>query len=156
MMVKEIIQKLEQKKIVDLNNFEYIRLGKLKTMIFAEFNIEVSISELKEYMECNEEFVEISKNFFVMKTKLKELLKGISKDRYKSYLEDKYIVQIEEETILSLLGERKRKYEDLLRFGLDNSYIDSRWLSELDIENSNFTDIYEVMEEFESKGIIIK
>ena len=62
MTVKEIIQKLEQKKIVDLNNLEYIRLGKLKTIIFAEFNIEVSISELKEYMECSEEFVEISKN----------------------------------------------------------------------------------------------
>lgn len=156
MTIEEIIQKLEENKIFDLKNIEYIHLGKLKTIIFAEFSIEVNILELRDYMSNNEDFIEISKNFFVVKVKLKELLRGMKKERCKSYLEDRYIVQIEEEKIDSLLNEQNKKYEDLLKFGLENSYIDSRWLSDLDIESTNFSDIYEVMEEFENKGIKIK
>lgn len=156
MTLEESIQKLEENKILDLKNIEYIHLGRLKTIIFAEFNIELSILKLREYMSHNELFIEISKNFFVAKGKLKELVKGLKKEEYKSYLEDRYIVQVDGENIFFLLNEEERKYEDLLRFGLDNSYIDNRWLNSLDIESTDFSDVYEVIAELESIGIKIK
>ena len=70
-------------------------------------------------------------------------------------MENRYVIQIEEEK-LSLLTENKRTYEELLRYGLDNSYIDSKWLSDLSIEETSFTDMYEVISDLEKKGIKIK
>lgn len=106
-------------------------------------------------MSNNEDFIEISSNFFISKVKVKELLRDIPKKEYKDFLENRYVIQIEEEK-LSLLTENKRTYEELLRYGLDNSYIDSKWLSDLSIEETSFTDMYEVISDLEKKGIKIK
>ncbi|MCI6382621.1 MAG: hypothetical protein MR824_08760 [Fusobacterium mortiferum] len=127
----------------------------MKSILFANFNIEFNIKDLKYFMSNNEDFIEISSNFFISKVKVKELLRDIPKKEYKDFLENRYVIQIEEEK-LSLLTENKRTYEELLRYGLDNSYIDSKWLSDLSIEETSFTDMYEVISDLEKKGIKIK
>lgn len=155
MIIEEAIETLKNNKILDLEKIEYIWLGRLKSILFANFNIEFNIKDLKYFMSNNEDFIEISSNFFISKVKVKELLRDIPKKEYKNFLENRYVIQIEEEK-LSLLTENKRTYEELLRYGLDNYYIDSKWLSDLSIEETSFTDMYEVISDLEKKGIKIK
>ncbi|RHF64366.1 hypothetical protein [Fusobacterium mortiferum] len=155
MGIEKAIEILKNNKILDLEKIEYIWLGRLKSVLFANFNIEFNIKDLKYFMSNNEDFIEISSNFFISKVKVKELLRDIPKKEYKDFLENRYVIQIEEEK-LSLLTENKRTYEELLRYGLDNSYIDSKWLSDLSIEETSFTDMYEVISDLEKKGIKIK
>lgn len=155
MEIEKAIEILKNNKILDLEKIEYIWLGRLKSILFANFNIEFNIKDLKYFMSNNEDFIEISSNFFISKVKVKELLRDIPKKEYKNFLENRYVIQIEEEK-LSLLTENKRTYEELLRYGLDNSYIDSKWLSDLSIEETSFTDMYEVISDLEKKGIKIK
>lgn len=155
MGIEKAIEILKNNKILDLEKIEYIWLGRLKSVLFANFNIEFNIKDLKYFMSNNEDFIEISSNFFISKVKVKELLRDIPKKEYKNFLENRYVIQIEEEK-LSLLTENKRTYEELLRYGLDNSYIDSKWLSDLSIEETSFTDMYEVISDLEKKGIKIK
>jgi len=155
MGIEKAIEILKNNKILDLEKIEYIWLGRLKSILFANFNIEFNIKDLKYFMSNNEDFIEISSNFFISKVKVKELLRDIPKKEYKNFLENIYVIQIEEEK-LSLLTENKRTYEELLRYGLDNSYIDSKWLSDLSIEETSFTDMYEVISDLEKKGIKIK
>ncbi|MCI7188715.1 MAG: hypothetical protein MR995_11325 [Fusobacterium mortiferum] len=155
MGIEKAIEILKNNKILDLEKIEYIWLGRLKSILFANFNIEFNIKDLKYFMSNNEDFIEISSNFFISKVKVKELLRDIPKKEYKDFLENRYVIQIEEEK-LSLLTENKRTYEELLRYGLDNSYIDSKWLSDLSIEETSFTDMYEVISDLEKKGIKIK
>ncbi|MDY2801835.1 MAG: hypothetical protein SO183_07860 [Fusobacterium mortiferum] len=155
MGIEKAIEILKNNKILDLEKIEYIWLGRLKSILFANFNIEFNIKDLKYFMSNNEDFIEISSNFFISKVKVKELLRDIPKKEYKNFLENRYVIQIEEEK-LSLLTENKRTYEELLRYGLDNSYIDSKWLSDLSIEETSFTDMYEVISDLEKKGIKIK
>lgn len=155
MGIEKAIEILKNNKILDLEKIEYIWLGRLKSVLFANFNIEFNIKDLKYFMSNNEDIIEISSNFFISKVKVKELLRDIPKKEYKDFLENRYVIQIEEEK-LSLLTENKRTYEELLRYGLDNSYIDSKWLSDLSIEETSFTDMYEVISDLEKKGIKIK
>ena len=155
MIIEEAVKKLEEDKILDLKKIEYIWLGKLKSILFAKFNIEYDIQDLKKYMLFNENFFEISNNFFVSKTKVKELLKDVSKEKYKFFLENRYIIQIDDKRLSKLLSNTK-PYIQLLRYGLDNSYIDSEWLKDLNIEETNFADIYEVIEDLEKRGIEVK
>lgn len=155
MGIEKAIEILKNNKILDLEKIEYIWLGRLKSVLFANFNIEFNIKDLKYFMSNNEDFIEISSNFFISKVKVKELLRDIPKKEYKDFLENRYVIQIEEEK-LSLLTENERTYEELLRYGLDNSYIDSKWLSDLSIEETSFTDMYEVISDLEKKGIKIK
>lgn len=155
MGIEKAIEILKNNKILDLEKIEYIWLGRLKSILFANFNIEFNIKDLKYFMSNNEDFIEISSNFFISKVKVKELLRDIPEKEYKNFLENRYVIQIEEEK-LSLLTENKRTYEELLRYGLDNSYIDSKWLSDLSIEETSFTDMYEVISDLEKKGIKIK
>lgn len=155
MGIEKAIEILKNNKILDLEKIEYIWLGRLKSILFANFNIEFNIKDLKYFMSNNEDFIEISSNFFISKVKVKEFLRDIPKKEYKNFLENRYVIQIEEEK-LSLLTENKRTYEELLRYGLDNSYIDSKWLSDLSIEETSFTDMYEVISDLEKKGIKIK
>lgn len=155
MTIEEALIKLKDLKVLDLKEIEFIRLGSLKVTLFREFNIEFSIKDLKEYMNNNGEFAEISNNFFVSKIKLKELLKNISKNKCKEFLENRYIIQVDENKLLNFLSYRKT-VDELLKYGIENSYIEEEWLSDLSIEESDYTDIYEVIDELMRREIKIR
>ena len=125
-------------------------------------NGEGTIKELAKLLNISERSIryELDKiDDYFISNKLKPLKRkfggNIYLEDYKNFLENRYVIQIEEEK-LSLLTENKRTYEELLRYGLDNSYIDSKWLSDLSIEETSFTDMYEVISDLEKKGIKIK
>lgn len=155
MTIEEALIKLKDLKVLDLKEIEFIRLGSLKVTLFREFNIEFNIKDLKEYMSNNKEFTEISNNFFVSKIKLKELLKNISKNKCKEFLENRYIIQVDENKLLNFLSYRKT-VDELLKYGIENSYIEEEWLSDLSIEESDYTDIYEVIDELMRREIKIR
>ena len=155
MTIEEALIKLKDLKVLNLEEIESIRLGSLKATLFREFNIEFNIKDLKEYMSNNKEFAEISNNFFVSKIKLKELLKNISKNKCKEFLENRYIIQVDENKLLNFLSYRKT-VDELLKYGIENSYIEEEWLSDLSIEESDYTDIYEVIDELMRREIKIR
>lgn len=155
MTIEEALIKLKDLKVLDLKEIEFIRLGSLKVTLFREFNIEFNIKDLKEYMNNNGEFAEISNNFFVSKIKLKELLKNISKNKCKEFLENRYIIQVDENKLLNFLSYRKT-VDELLKYGIENSYIKEEWLNDLNIEESDYTDIYEVRDELARREIKIR
>ena len=155
MTIEEALIKLKDLKVLNLEEIESIRLGSLKATLFRELNIEFNIKDLKEYMSNNKEFTEISNNFFVSKIKLKELLKNISKNKCKEFLENRYIIQVDENKLLNFLSYRKT-VDELLKYGIENSYIEEEWLSDLSIEESDYTDIYEVIDELMRREIKIR
>lgn len=157
MEIDKIIDELIGAKILDLEKCSCIRGSKLRTMISTKYNFDFSLKEISECLKKIENLVEIDMNFFVPKLKLKELLKDVSKNDYRLILENEYIIQIKDQYLLgiNIVSERK-SFDEILRYGLNNHYVEGEWLKDINIEESCFVDIYEVIEELENRGIKIK
>lgn len=157
MEIEKAIQGLKESGIWDIDNAEYTRAAKIKSLIFAKYNLEYDLKEVSDYLKLKINLIEISNNFFILKSLLEEILKEKSRSDYKSILEGLYIIQVDEEKLLNINIELKKyTFEELLRYGLDNSYVKEKWLQKLEIEESEYTDIYEVIQELNNRGIEIK
>ena len=157
MNIEKVIQGLKESGICDIDNVEYIRVGKLRSFISSKYDIDYSLREISEYLKSKDNLVEISSNFFVLKSYLTELLKEKPRSEYKEILFKKYVIEIEDEKILNIhLEFMKYSFQEILDYGLENSFVKQSMLKNLEIEESEFTDIYEVIDVLEERGIEIK
>lgn len=157
MEIDKIIDELIEVKILDLENCGCVRGSKLRTMIFSKYNFDFSLKVINDYLKKMDNLVEIDMNFFIPKLKLNKLLKDVSRNDYRKILENEYIIQIKDEYLLgiNIVSERK-SFDEILRYGLNNHYVEGEWLKDINIEESCFVDIYEVIEELQNRGIKIK
>lgn len=157
MDIEKAIQGLKELGIWSVDEAEYTRVAKMRTLLFSKYNIEYSLKDIRDYLKLKDNLTEISNNFFVLKSALEEILKEKSRKEYKEILEKKYAVQIEEDKILNIhLESTKYSFEDVLNYGLENSFVEQNMLKNLEIEESDFIDIYEVIDVLEKRGIEIK
>lgn len=157
MDIEKAIQGLKESGIWDVDNAEYSRVSKIRALISSKFGIQYTLKEIRDYLKLKNSLIEIAYNFFVLKSFLEELLEGNTKDEYKEILENRYVIEIDEKDILNIrIGSIKYTFDYILRYGLDNSYIEYKLLENLEIEESEYTDIYEVIEELQKRGIEIK
>ncbi|MGL5024104.1 MAG: hypothetical protein ACRC5S_12445 [Cetobacterium sp.] len=157
MDIEKAIQGLKELGIWSVDEAEYTRVAKMRTLLFSKYNIEYSLKDIRDYLKLKDNLAEISNNFFVLKSALEEILKEKSRKEYKEILEKKYAVQIEEDKILNIhLESTKYSFEDVLNYGLENSFVEQNMLKNLEIEESDFIDIYEVIDVLEKRGIEIK
>ncbi len=157
MDINEAMEKLFNEKIVNIEEIEEIRSGKLKTILFAKYNTEFSLKEISGFLRNRIEFIEISTNLFVIKNKLKNILQDIEKQNYKYFLENRYLVLLKDDDLETIDKKiNKKTYEEILRYGLDNFYVKEEWVKELDLRESEFYDRDEVIQDLYAKGIRIK
>lgn len=157
MDIEKAIQGLKELGIWSVDEAEYTRVAKMRTLLFSKYNIEYSLKDIRDYLKLKENLSEISNNFFVLKSVLEEILKDKSRKEYKEILEKKYAVQIEEDKISKIyLESTKYSFQDVLDYGLENSFVKQNMLKNLEIEESEFTDIYEIIDVLEKRGIEIK
>lgn len=157
MDIEKAIQGLKELGIWSVDEAEYTRVAKMRTLLFSNYNIEYSLKDIRNYLKLKDNLAEISKNFFVLKSALEEILKDKSRKEYKEILEKKYAVQIEEDKISKIyLESTKYSFQDVLDYGLENSFVKQNMLKNLEIEESEFTDIYEIIDVLEKRGIEIK
>ncbi|MGL4989223.1 MAG: hypothetical protein ACRC5F_08300, partial [Cetobacterium sp.] len=102
MEIDKIIDELIEDKILDFENLKYIRVGKLRSMIFSKYNIEFKLAEVKEVLTKIETIIEIANNLFILKTELERLLRDYPRESYKAILENEYVVQIEDKYLLNI------------------------------------------------------
>lgn len=157
MDINEAMEKLFNEKILNIEEIEEIRSGKLKTILFTKYNIEFSLKEISGFLRYKMEFIEISTNLFIIKEKLKSILKNVEKQNYKCFLENRYLVLLKDDDLEAINKKINRKtYEEILRYGLDNFYVKEEWVKELDLRESEFYDRDEVIQDLYAKGIRIK
>lgn len=157
MDINEAMEKLFNEKILNIEEIEEIRSGKLKTILFAKYNTEFSLKEISGFLRNRIEFIEISTNLFVIKNKLKNILQDIEKQNYKYFLENRYLVLLKDDDLEAIDKKiNKKTYEEILRYGLDNFYVKEEWVKELDLRESEFYDRDEVIQDLYAKGIRIK
>lgn len=157
MDINEAMEKLFNEKILNIEEIEEIRSGKLKTILFAKYNTEFSLKEISGFLRNQIEFIEISTNLFVIKNKLKNILQDIEKQNYKYFLENRYLVLLKDDDLEAIDKKiNKKTYEEILRYGLDNFYVKEEWVKELDLRESEFYDRDEVIQDLYAKGIRIK
>ncbi|WP_407535615.1 hypothetical protein [Cetobacterium somerae] len=157
MDINEAMEKLFNEKILNIEEIEEIRSGKLKTILFAKYNTEFSLKEISGFLRNQIEFIEISTNLFVIKNKLKNILQDIEKQNYKCFLENRYLVLLKDDDLEAIDKKiNKKTYEEILRYGLDNFYVKEEWVKELDLRESEFYDRDEVIQDLYAKGIRIK
>ncbi|MGL5368544.1 MAG: hypothetical protein ACRDAG_09610 [Cetobacterium somerae] len=157
MDINEAMEKLFNEKILNIEEIEEIRSGKLKTILFAKYNTEFSLKEISGFLRNRIEFIEISTNLFVIKNKLKNILQDIEKQNYKCFLENRYLVLLKDDDLEAINKKINRKtYEEVLRYGLDNFYVKEEWVKDIDLEGSEFYDRDEVIQDLYAKGIRIK
>lgn len=157
MDIKDAMEKLFNEKIVNIEEIEEIRSGKLKTILFTKYNIEFSLKEISGFLRDKIEFIEISTNLFIIKEKLKSILKNVEKQNYKHFLENRYLVLLKDDDLEAINKKINRKtYEEVLRYGLDNFYVKEEWVKDIDLEGSEFYDRDEVIQDLYAKGIRIK
>ncbi|MBC2853448.1 hypothetical protein [Cetobacterium sp. 2G large] len=157
MDINEAMEKLFNEKILNIEEIEEIRSGKLKTILFAKYNTEFSLKEISGFLRNRIEFIEISTNLFVIKNKLKNILQDIEKQNYKCFLENRYLVLLKDDDLEAIDKKiNKKTYEEILRYGLDNFYVKEEWVKELDLRESEFYDRDEVIQDLYAKGIRIK
>ena len=157
MDIKDAMEKLFNEKILNIEEIEEIRSGKLKTILFTKYNIEFSLKEISGFLRDKMEFIEISTNLFIIKEKLKNILKNVEKQNYKCFLENRYLVLLKDDDLEAINKKINRKtYEEVLRYGLDNFYVKEEWVKDIDLEGSEFYDRDEVIQDLYAKGIRIK
>ncbi|WP_432205045.1 hypothetical protein ACQ9ZF_03595 [Cetobacterium somerae] len=157
MDIKDAMEKLFNEKIVNIEEIEEIRSGKLKTILFTKYNIEFSLKEISGFLRDKIEFIEISTNLFIIKEKLKSILKNVEKQNYKHFLENRYLVLLKDDDLEAIDKKINRKtYEEILRYGLDNFYVKEEWVRDIDLEESEFYDRDEIIQDLYAKGIKIK
>ncbi|MGL5357055.1 MAG: hypothetical protein ACRDAQ_11040 [Cetobacterium sp.] len=157
MEIDKIIDELIEDKILNFENLKYIRVSKLRSMIFSKYNIEFKLAEVKECLVKIDTIIEIANNLFVLKTELEKLLKDSPSESYKSILEKEYVVQIEDKYLLNIdIGPRKKSYREILDYGLKNAYIKHEWLANMDLKGSGLYEVCEAVSELTKAGIKIK
>ncbi|MGL5964793.1 MAG: hypothetical protein ACRCZ2_10425, partial [Fusobacteriaceae bacterium] len=102
MEIDEIIEKLIETKILDMENIGSIRVGKLKSLISSKYDCEYSLKDINSVLNKNKDLIEISNNFFILKSKLENLLKDISIEDYKTTLESIFIIEIEDKYLTNI------------------------------------------------------
>ncbi|MGL4998837.1 MAG: hypothetical protein ACRC0V_12685 [Fusobacteriaceae bacterium] len=157
MEISKIIEELIKTKILNIEKIELIRGGKLKALINSKYDSEFGLNEINDCLKKNFNFIEISNNLFVLKTKLENILKDSSRNEYKKILEKLYIIEIDDKHLLNIdIDSRGRTYEEIKKYGLENSYIKAEWLENIDLNNSEIYEVHEAYQELLKLGIEIK
>ncbi|MGL5051650.1 MAG: hypothetical protein ACRC6E_13640 [Fusobacteriaceae bacterium] len=157
MEIDKIIEELIETKILNIENIEFIRVGKLRVLINSKYDSEFNLKEINDIFKKKSDFIEVSNNFFVLKTKLENLLKNSSRNEYKKILEDFYIIEVDDKHLLNIdIKSRGRTYEEIKKYGLENSYIKAEWLETIDLDNSEIYEVHEAYQELLKLGIEIK
>ncbi|MGL6099797.1 MAG: hypothetical protein ACRC0G_09270, partial [Fusobacteriaceae bacterium] len=120
MEIDEIIEKLIETKILDMENIGSIRVGKLKSLISSKYDCEYSLKDINSVLNKNKDLIEISNNFFILKSELENILKDISIEDYKTTLESIFIIEIEDKYLTNIdVNSKGKSYEEIKKYGLE-------------------------------------
>lgn len=173
--MKTYIKLLHDKGRLDLENISEITSNRIQTLIFTTFDIYFNIVDINRYLKEETELIEIGENFFVNKYILKERLKDVDESQYKTKLENEYFLSLSEIELTKFKYFFNKKfdekyhsnkeycvedysiktYEEILDFGLKNSYVLGLWLNSVDYSSTDFYDVEELIYDLVERKIKI-
>jgi hypothetical protein len=174
---------MELKYYLDKAIDEY--LGKLGTIttkkimnyVYSEYNLDVNREEISKILKERTGILEIVEGIFVDKKSFISFMEETDASLLKSQIEFQYLISIKEEQIAKIEGiiklhknqelqleegqdinkREKWTYSKIIDFGMENGYIKSSWVQDIEyIFEKEVHDYFEAIEDVKEKGIEIK